>query len=1609
MRKLPSLFLIAIILLSTYPANAQDYYAEQAPEPLNPTENENSAAFQGADATVLDPTPDAVPQPPPIIPAVPPATSPIVPIPSPFPNRGYVCESRSLTPTESNNILNLLKDGFVGEEISGDALPQQTENEIDDRDELKENNIILKSQQDENVTAKADLPNKKFNPWEISNYLNRHIKGPFAFGLVLDDSLRTGRCKDYDQNCWLTGKNLTYRNSGSGIAADFKPIKEAFGSGYDKIKSWFTDENSTEKPEFTSEEQEVLAAAVFTEEGQEELWKEVSQEQCTDGAKNFYSKVTGECIETPRDEASCTSAGMVWDNSICSFPNHIKTATRLETELLPNSILAQEFDAEFGTNCISNDCIITTYSMFDKYFNQWLSAEMVVTNFGPSLGYAAKKMFGWNARRGLLPGLKGKLTDYADRFRATFETPGSFLGDLKVSRMQSKIDKYGWRDFWQSMTIGSSDGTGYPIIKTQEFFDWWGKQQAKGGFLESIDTLEKKAEFVRVMKDLRTIWRGGLHEVEQSEKVYSNIFNKLRDQGIDPLTHPEGKKALVDYGRSFAKFLTTADDQMGADLPEWIVRHVNMGLYDKGVKQVNTGDVLDLFSEHRNFRVILDKFVDSGNWRNFTAEINKYRSAYETDEFGNLILYGFDPATTTEFRALSYSNLERAAKGYANTWVKTDMGEYIHYTDASIPLIQNRIGGNPTIVQGNWGPSKVLTPEELSSALTNARVGSNVLRSKVNTDLMLNTLRERNWVSRRYWSWLDKLAAEEDEIIRSYFSFKGGAKWTVYPFGYWWSKKGAGFEDLSLYQLPDTWSEVDFLLQDKPLYFEAYIDFFANEGSDQGDLFVQVANKLPWKLVLDEVSDKFNPVADFYNKLSGRELRNETESLAFYLTGPNECVDCFVTLNSANLEDFNPFFVVGRPFDAYILEDTRSEDALQKGQTLIAFAHHMDLKGSTGDIEGERIDLHDAWSNEQEEFEARDRGQEFVQPEGEPKTCKQAVFSLPGYATAKKIAPFLPEEGGIGGVLGGIETLAYATFFWPGAFSTVAIQTLYAPKLQDCVDVEEGYFVHYLVPPMEERDDEGNVELSTEKVSNFIGNLNEQITGAFSGSSEDSLVKEQVEGIGNDIKKFVNDSEEKNIVQARLSIQGQSSGQLKGRKLFYFWCGPGCEMSSGEYKTEGKETVKDKTTGKGLDFDFENGKILFDGKPIVENEDAARLAGDDLELSIPAKKVPRTLTTVCLPPTADVAIQVNARGEAFITHPEARACLQDGVMQQTGLPLVGGNNLTSTFGLVNSVITTTHPNIRPLGDRIVAEGVPRKIAVGNISTINVLANNDVALSSSNDGIPEVGSLKSIQFKNGMIVARPDGCYLIWLRHHEQGILEQNDVRGLDTDLTSSTNPENQCEEPALDFQVEGDPNSPANQAKVAAFNTSLKKFGPFQVFETPTKRYVLSSERDETGACKDHLRVIDKETGEIQDFAGTARATPNGLEFIDENGKKHTLDFAAENGVPTVSFDGQKPEVLTSAQGRNGAFYYDPEKGLWYAENAQLLPLIEAFREGISARVGPNNEVTSTASGNVLNLQVGETDKSLLNLPSLPENPVVLALFIVSLIAVFVYIRREKN
>ena len=74
----------------------------------------------------------------------------------------------------------------------------------------------------------------------------------------------------------------------------------------------------------------------------------------------------------------------------------------------------------------------------------------------------------------------------------------------------------------------------------------------------------------------------------------------------------------------------------------------------------------------------MKKFHEDGTFKGFEGEFDRFGSVYGT-QGDNLKYYVFDRKNATNYRGLSYGNLEKAAsENLRDTFVETDMAEHIH-------------------------------------------------------------------------------------------------------------------------------------------------------------------------------------------------------------------------------------------------------------------------------------------------------------------------------------------------------------------------------------------------------------------------------------------------------------------------------------------------------------------------------------------------------------------------------------------------------------------------------------------------------------------------------------------------------------------------------------------------------------------------------------------------------------------------------------------------------------------------------------------------------------------------------------------------------------------
>ncbi|MCD6246868.1 MAG: hypothetical protein J7J87_00325 [Candidatus Diapherotrites archaeon] len=1445
----------------------------------------------------------------------------------------FTCDIGQLSTEDSFNILKLLSDGFTGSEFGSNGKTRE-------QDKLENPVVIIPLGKESGQAQKVELADQKFDLNSAIHLSDNWINGPYAFGIVLTDTLRVGRCvnlKDKNIPCPLAGKQLSLRNSGTGITGDFKNLwkvlKDSVPALKDKNQEDLTDEDY----------RHIREQLGLPESAEEDLKMRLAFTDVNDA--------------------------------------NIETYVRVPGKVIPNSILTYNFYAYGQTTCNSADCVISIYSLFDKYYNQWFSFDMTFSTVMPTLLGKGRLLFKHLGMSKVFPWRFSDSSIASYMRRKLYANPNSFFGRRLRARLKLRATQYpevgklrallsegqGWTKGYALLNPGTRD----KLVK-----EWL----APDGWLRKIDDPITQRELYKFVKDLDIYTKTQADLIKHAEKRYSAI-RKVYGFGS-----PAEIGARIDTGKVVSNVIIDYSDSMVIpDLPGWFARSSPTGLWTYSVKQKGATSPPWLAGDSTYMYDLLDKFRKDGHFAG---------SIYETTG-RNLKLWRLEPAGR-HIRDVTVEDLETNWYRYRDMFVKLDSGNVVPVADWSLPQIKKHATGSIPLYSEGKTLAAELSPEDFASKLLEERNLLNLkLFAPLNTDYMRHTLEAQGFMKRRYLSLLDRAISYQDKFFHNYMRPKGGIKWTALFNLYWIGKRGANQRWASAYMLPDTWREVRWPLGSSELYNDAFIDFFSHEGSDQGDMFNRMLQVMPWEFIAKNLFANFKPLQEIYNKLKNNQIRNTVENLAFYATTPESCESCGVSIRAGR--DYSYFlssFYSGRKLDAYILEDIVSEKAKKKGSTLITFTHHTDLEGKEQGVSGStRISLEEAIRKKE--------------------TCRDAVEKVTLGSLPKWMNPAL-----IGGGLAFAENAGYWLFGFAGVFGSTFQQLVIAPKLQDCVDVDGGYYTHIFVPAPEEQSNktEAANQLSTEAALNSIDAFANALTSMFV-SDKNSYTTQAAEKLNSMVEQFVHGARQDNIVQANVHMEGSTVGTLEGEQLFSFWFKG--ETSPMKYKTSGHKIISSADKNTALLVDFNAGKIfLIDQNgnildTIVDNNIASRLTSTNT--NIPAEEIPKRYTLVGLPDSNEPLFEMNIDSELFVLVPEVSDCILQGIEYQIGVPYENPNrerlNLEPVFGKVLSINTDMY-SIHALNDqkRIVAEGTPRRMVEGENAKVIIQANRNTAL--TNSVRKEAGLLESIIFENGVIIYKPDTHELIiWLKRSKAVDVPQDFIGGIRLKPEEVINPETMCPEPA--FSIEALPSASGGYEayKVNSFNQALQNAGPFTVLETPTRRFIFFSRYEPDGkcvgieCCKDYIRIINKETGEVYEAPiESFEVTPEGIHIKDANGREHNIGVTAEDGRPMVVYNNYPPEPLVSAQGPNGSFWYDPEKGMWHVENAQLLPLLEAFRSGALTQATPGGQIITKPGDNIMNIQAG-LGGGPFNLPSLPEQPLLLIIYIGLLVLSFVSVR----
>ncbi|MCD6478708.1 MAG: hypothetical protein J7L44_02350, partial [Candidatus Diapherotrites archaeon] len=447
----------------------------------------------------------------------------------------FTCYVGQLSAEDSFKILDLLAKGFTGSEFRS-ALQQDTNKP---RDRLENSTVIIPIDRERGEAQKVELADEKFHLKEALHLANNWIKGPYSFGVVLTDTLRVGRCvelEDKNVPCPLSGKQLMLRNSGTGIKSDFKPLWET-------VKSVITS------------------------------LKDKDPEDLSDAEYRHIRELLG------LPESADKNFELMFAFSDVNDMN-LQTYKRIPGKIIPNSILTHTFLAYGQTTCNSADCIISVYSLFDKYYNNWFSMDMVFSTAGPTLFARAKTLF---SHLGLTKTFPFRITEteLAERIRMRLFGPESYFGKKlrarlkwraarypEIGKLKTEISKGKWTSGYDLLTN--------PGLQQKIAGDWL----SSGGWLTKIDDPIIRREMFRYAKDLEKFTKTQAAFVKQARKRYQQIASKYGFGSAQEVA------ARIDYGKTVSKALLDYTDSIPLDAPGWFARNAASGLYTLNVKQL---------------------------------------------------------------------------------------------------------------------------------------------------------------------------------------------------------------------------------------------------------------------------------------------------------------------------------------------------------------------------------------------------------------------------------------------------------------------------------------------------------------------------------------------------------------------------------------------------------------------------------------------------------------------------------------------------------------------------------------------------------------------------------------------------------------------------------------------------------------------------------------------------------------------------------------------------------------------------------------------------------------------------------------------------------------
>ncbi len=219
---------------------------------------------------------------------------------------------------------------------------------------------------------------------------NLSCNGDFMMAMILNNTMRMGRCDEATKNCSVYDSGLQYSNDEGAIAT----AKKSFKGLYDETAL---------TSDITKKDPNAPAPETFLEK-----------------PENLGPQPPGPDMNDP--ELANLTANIPYRASGIEISNSVKT---------------DDFSAHFVNLCTgqnaSDRCKIYVYSFFDRFYNSYYTGSMVVTTFGPAVWGIGKKI----AEKTGIKTVSNKFTDVLGIDKAIAKIKGT------TNHLKGEVFNYG--------------------------------------------------------------------------------------------------------------------------------------------------------------------------------------------------------------------------------------------------------------------------------------------------------------------------------------------------------------------------------------------------------------------------------------------------------------------------------------------------------------------------------------------------------------------------------------------------------------------------------------------------------------------------------------------------------------------------------------------------------------------------------------------------------------------------------------------------------------------------------------------------------------------------------------------------------------------------------------------------------------------------------------------------------------------------------------------------------------------------------------------------------------------------------------------------------------